>query len=203
MDDKFSRALKATFMFEGGFSDDPDDRGGATNMGITRGTLSRAKVAGWVPKDTTIQTRTREQAAEIYRRGYWEPIHGEVLPSPVAEMVFDCAVNNGVGGAGRLLQRAINSMNLTTPLAVDGIIGPKTLAAVARIEELNRELAGAMPELGPGRLLRELALSMLAYRAKYYVDIVKRNSTQKKFLYGWLRLRVVKLAELLGLIETA
>lgn len=201
--DKFERALQAAFRFEGGFSNDPDDRGGATNMGITAGTLSRAKINGWVSKDATIETLTREQAEVIYQKGYWEPIHGDKLPSPVAEVVFDCAINHGVGGAGRLLQRAINSMNLTTPLTVDGIIGPKTLAAVARIEELNSELAGAMPELGPGRILRELALSILTYRTKYYVDIVKSNSTQKKFLYGWLRLRVVKLAELLGLIETA
>lgn len=198
--DKFERALQAAFRFEGGFSNDPDDRGGKTNMGITHGTLSRARINGWVPKDVTIETLTREQAETIYRKGYWEPIKGDELPSPIAEIVFDCAINHGVGGAGRLLQRAINSMNLTTPLTVDGIIGPKTLAAVARIEELNRELAGAMPELGPGRILRELALSILTYRTKYYVDIVKSNSTQKKFLFGWLRLRVVRLAELLGLL---
>jgi lysozyme family protein len=200
MDDKFNRALKATFMFEGGFSDDPDDRGGATNMGITRGTLSRAKAAGWVPKDATIQTLTREQAAEIYRRGYWEPIHGDDLPSPVAEMVFDCAANHGVGGAGRLLQRALNAMGHTIPLAVDGVIGPKTLAAVQKLVELDRKHSDAFPEMGSRFHTMMLARTIALYRAQYYVLIVESRSNQKKFFWGWIRNRVVRIAEKLSLI---
>jgi lysozyme family protein len=196
----FERALCLAFQFEGGFSDDPDDRGGATNMGITRGTLSRAKVAGWVPKDATIQTLTREQAAEIYRRGYWDPIHGDDLPSPVAEVVFDCAINHGVGGAGRLLQRALNAMGHTIPLAVDGVIGPKTLAAVQKLVELDRKHSDAFPEMGPRFHTMMLARTIALYRAQYYVLIVESRSNQKKFFWGWIRNRVVRIAEKLSLI---
>lgn len=187
-------------MFEGGFVNDPDDSGGATNLGITEGTLARAKSRGWVPQDVTVKTLTKEQAATIYRKGYWEPIHGDELPSPVAEIVFDAAVNHGVGGAGKLLQRALNAMNLSPTLVEDGVIGPKTLSAVQRVVDLNNKLAESVPELGPNRLLKELALLILLYRTRFYVDIVKHRPTQKKFLYGWIKNRVVRLAELLFLI---
>jgi len=200
MDDKFSRALKATFMFEGGFSNDPDDRGGKTNMGITHGTLSRARINGWVPKDVTIETLTREQAETIYRKGYWEPIKGDELPSPIAEIVFDCAINHGVGGAVRMLQRALNAMRHTIPLAVDGVIGPKTLAAVQKLVELDRKHSDAFPEMGPRFHTMMLARTIALYRAQYYVLIVESRSNQKKFFWGWIRNRVVRIAEKLSVI---
>lgn len=198
--DKFERALQAAFRFEGGFSNDPDDRGGKTNMGITHGTLSRARINGWVPKDVTIKTLTREHAETIYKKGYWEPIHGDDLPSPVAEIVFDCAINHGVGGAVRMLQRALNAMRHTMPLAVDGVIGPKTLAAVQKLVELDRKHSDAFPEMGPRFHTMMLARTIALYRAQYYVLIVESRSNQKKFFWGWIRNRVVRIAEKLSLI---
>ena len=61
-------------------------------------------------------------AQAIYRADYWNAVQGDSLPWPFALLVFDCAVNQGQGIAQRLMQSALG-------VAVDGVIGPKTIAA--------------------------------------------------------------------------
>lgn len=72
---------------------------------------------------TPIATLTLDAARAIYRRDYWDKVQGDNLPPPLALLVFDAAVNNGVGRAVRWLQTAAG----VTP---DGALGPHTLAAV-------------------------------------------------------------------------
>ena len=73
---------------------------------------------------TDIEGLTLAAAAELYRRDYWDRIRGDELPPPLALLVFDAAVNNGVGRAVRWLQQAAG----VTP---DGLIGMATLEAVS------------------------------------------------------------------------
>lgn len=128
--DLFAVALAHVLEMEGGFSDDPYDPGGATNRGITiaewagwRGErLDEATRPGLVEELKAIPERT---VAEIYRRRYWLPSRAAELPPPLALMHFDAAVNHGLGTAARLLQTALG-------VAVDGEIGPITLAAAGR-----------------------------------------------------------------------
>jgi lysozyme family protein len=61
--------------------------------------------------------------APLYKKRYWDAVHGDDLPSGVDLVVFDCAVNSGVGRASKLLQRAAGVTD-------DGKIGPGTLQAV-------------------------------------------------------------------------
>ncbi|RMF77894.1 MAG: hypothetical protein D6744_10775, partial [Planctomycetota bacterium] len=102
---------------EGGYVNDPDDPGGETKFGISRRAYP----------DVNIADLTESQAAEIYRRDYWDKVRGDELPDPVAHCVFDCAVNQGVS-------RAIKWMQEVAGTAADGIIGPQTLAAVRVVE---------------------------------------------------------------------
>ncbi len=83
---------------EGGYSNDSADRGGKTNYGI-----SSAAYPG-----LDVSSLTREQAAQIYKRDYWDAIGADQLDPSVREIAFDAAVNHGVGGAKRLLQEAGN-----------------------------------------------------------------------------------------------
>lgn len=127
VDTGFDRALAHVLAFEGGWSDDPFDPGGATNKGITLATLAR-----WRGVEVTAETVERlkselhaitdAEVRRIFHERYWRPAHCPDLPPPLAFMHFDCSVNQGVGGATRMLQEALG-------VAIDGEIGPLTLAA--------------------------------------------------------------------------
>lgn len=125
MHHNFQHALAHVLLFEGGYSDHPSDPGGATNLGITKAVLERFRGRGVTKQE--VRALTKEEAAEIYRRYYWLAAACDQLPDGVDLAVFDCAVNQGVGRATRFLQQSAN-------VAVDGAIGPRTLAAVKAAE---------------------------------------------------------------------
>jgi hypothetical protein len=81
---------------EGGYSDRSEDRGGATNFGIS----SRAH------PDVDVKNLTREDAKKLYREKYWNPLKADELPEPIRERAFDTAVHSGVNTARRLLQQS-------------------------------------------------------------------------------------------------
>jgi lysozyme family protein len=117
----FDKCLSHVLKYEGGYSDHPSDPGGATNLGITHEVL-----AAWRGRPVTkadVTALTRAEAAEIYRARYWKPVAGDELPAGLDLAVFDCAVNQGVGRATKLLQMALG-------VTADGAFGPKTLAAL-------------------------------------------------------------------------
>lgn len=119
--ERFDRCLGAVLRFEGGFSDNPHDPGGPTNLGVTLASLSGA----WGRAATVAELKalTSERAATIYRARYWRAARCGELPTGLDLMVFDAAVNMGPGTAVRLLQTAVG-------VAADGVFGPRTLTAV-------------------------------------------------------------------------
>ena len=119
--ENFQVALEHVLTYEGGYSDHPQDPGGATNLGITHDTLARYRRCS-VSKDD-VRNLMRDEAEAIYRSFYWDKCQCDDLPAGLDIAVFDCGVNQGCARAGRLLQHAVHE-------TVDGIIGPKTLAAV-------------------------------------------------------------------------
>ena len=126
-DDLFEAALAHVLEMEGGWTNDPYDPGGPTNLGITLSVF-----AAW--KGLTLTDANRQALMEelkrldaaavrpIYRERYWNPSRAGDLPAALAVMHFDAAVNHGVSGAARMLQQALG-------VSVDGKIGPQTLAA--------------------------------------------------------------------------
>jgi lysozyme family protein len=129
MTDRFDLCLAFTLKEEGGYSDDPADPGGATNMGITLATYRQ-----WAedPKLGPAQVRDMSErtARAVYRALYWNPLRADALPAGVDLSVFDMGVNAGIWGSARLLQRALGF----TGEEVDGCVGPETLAAAAKCE---------------------------------------------------------------------
>lgn len=119
----FEAAFEHVLGLEGGYVNDPRDPGGETNLGITHLTLAAAKERGIVPMTTTVKALTTEQAKAIYRVMYWEEVGADKLPFKLAVFVFDAAVNQGHHPAIRMLQDAVG-------VHADGILGPRTLAAV-------------------------------------------------------------------------
>jgi lysozyme family protein len=117
----FDIAVAFTLKSEGGYVDNPHDKGGATNRGITIHTLSN-----WRNKTVTkddIKALTQREAMEIYKANYWAPTHCDALPLPIACLVFDAAVNSGSFNAIKFLQRALGVKD-------DGIFGKGTLKAL-------------------------------------------------------------------------
>ncbi len=124
MQGNFDRCVHFVLPFEGGYSDHPSDPGGATNLGITRAVLEDWR--GRTVTKADVKALTLEEASDIYRARYWDRIRGDELPSGVDLIVFDCAVNQGVPRAIRLLQQALN-------VEADGHIGPKTMSALRSV----------------------------------------------------------------------
>lgn len=144
-------AIAHVLCAEGDFVDDPVDRGGKTRFGISQKSYP----------DLDIAHLTREQAELIYYRDYWVSIRGDRLAHAVAFCVFDCAVNQGVGTAAKLLQRAL-------AVEADGIVGSRTLA-----------MASVFNEADLCRLFCDL-------RLKHYCDIVEQDPSQSRFISGWV-----------------
>ena len=116
----FKPCLDIVLVQEGGFVDNPNDPGGATNLGITKATLEKWR--GETVSVDDVKALTREEAAEIYRAHYWNALHCDALPAGVDLVTFDMGVNAGPGRSARMLQKAVGA-------AQDGAIGPATLAA--------------------------------------------------------------------------
>ena len=190
---RFDDAFKIVLGFEGGYVNDPADKGGATNYGITYNTLNNAKTKGWVPFNVTIQNIQLEHAKIIYKKGYWDVVQADSLPHPLDLIMFDSAVNHGPNAAGKLLQKSLNDMLRYTELKVDGIIGPLTLRAVNDYIGL-----GSAPGTPPDSNIRYLCVDVLLNRVELYLSIVNNNRSQEKFLRGWLN-RVFKLKQQAGL----
>lgn len=122
MNGNFNKALARVLVYEGGYSNNPKDPGGATMKGITQGTYNSWRSRhGQGP--ASVANISDADVAAIYKADYWDRIHGDNLPSGVDFCMFDAAVNSGVGGATKWAQAV---MGLNT----DGDMGPKTLAAI-------------------------------------------------------------------------
>ena len=119
---------------EGGFVNDPDDPGGATNFGVTIGTMRRLGLdLTGDGRVTTADVRalSRAQAHDIFIEHYWRKPRISDLPEAVQASVFDMYVNAG-GNAVRILQRLIVDMGIAVD--VDGVIGPRTIEAAHRAD---------------------------------------------------------------------
>ncbi|MEM8740982.1 MAG: holin-associated N-acetylmuramidase [Pseudomonadota bacterium] len=117
---------------EGGYVNDPDDPGGATNHGVTIHTMRALDLdldgdgAVDIPD---VKALTRDQAVEIFIKHYFYEPRIDRLPEAMQATVFDMQVNAG-SNAVRLLQDVLTEAGFG-PLARDGAIGPKTEAACA------------------------------------------------------------------------
>jgi lysozyme family protein len=152
---RFEACLPVILASEGGFVDDPADPGGATNLGITLATL-----CGWLGRTASIadvEALTPAAVAPIYHARYWNPAHAGDSPPGVDLMVFDEAVNQGVG-------RALASLQSALGVAADGAFGPATQAALSAAD--------------PASLVKEIA----ANRESHY----RALPTFPRFGRGWL-----------------
>ena len=167
MMDNFKFFYKEVLQSEGGWSDDPDDRGGKTNYGITAETFrtyindveDRDYACGLEEAEERLRDITFADVHDIYEMYYWDVVRADELPSGVDVLVADWAVNSGPAQAIMNLQELVSAKP-------DGIIGPKTMEKVFAMD--------------PPRLAFELYIKRLrSYRA------IASLYNNKKFLKGW------------------
>ena len=109
-------------VHEGGYVNNKNDRGGMTNLGVTRRVYE-----DWVDRPVSEQEMrdlTPEDVAPIYRKNYADRIHFDSLPSGLDWACLDWAINSGASRPAKAIQRAVGA-------TADGVIGPKTLQLVA------------------------------------------------------------------------
>jgi len=165
---------------EGGYANQPADRGGPTQFGITEA-VARAHGYGGA-----MAQLPRDEAAAIYRRLYWlRPRFDAVAersPALAAEL-FDTGANMGPAVAATFLQRALTALNRNgqdfPDLVPGGRVGPRTLAALDAFLKLR---SGS----GETVLLRALE----ALQGERYLRLAERRPANEAFLYGWLANRI-------------
>ncbi|HEY1774251.1 MAG TPA: glycosyl hydrolase 108 family protein [Gammaproteobacteria bacterium] len=156
----FDEALKFTLEEEGGYVDDPRDRGGATTQGVTQTSYeSWRKSHDLAVQD--VRLISDSEVRDLYRERFWEAGHCAELPMPLAVAHFDWCVNRGPGGALETLQEALG-------VTRDGLWGPATASAAAKS--------------APTVYIRYDAL-----RRQWYLKRVAEAPDQAAFLKGWLK----------------
>jgi len=182
------RIIDHIFEVEGGFVDRPEDKGGPTKYGITWKTLETAFKQG-VVKHNNIKELTKEEAEAIYYKYYWTLSKSdwiyEQFGEDLALIHFDSAVNHGISRAQKFWQGGINKILGEEKLKVDGVIGPIT-------QKVSKEV------LSDEKIINGFKWTYLCLRSLFYTKIVRRDYSQRVFLFGWMN-RIVNLASKIDL----
>lgn len=175
----FQPAFDITMGNEGGYSNNPNDKGGETWRGIARNMWPNW--SGWPIVDQVKASKPgnlnqalfgnaqlNTMVEQFYQQQFWNPVG---LPNincqQTANQLFDIAVNMGTGTACKFLQQGINSLAPNT-VTVDGKVGPLTIQAA---NNQNDEA---------------LYNAICALRKQRYQGIVAANPSQAVFINGWM-----------------
>ena len=125
MKENFNKSLALVLQHEGGFQSDSRDPGNAggkcTNLGVTQRVWE--DYVGHPVDEKEMRSLTKEMVSPLYRKEYWDAVHGDKLPCGADYLAFDFAVNAGAFRCIKTIQRALN-------ITADGVIGPVTLKAI-------------------------------------------------------------------------
>ena len=159
--DRFKKFLDYIFEVEGGYTNDENDRGGATNFGITH--YDAKKYLGYTGD---MRDFKKSDAEKIYEKVYYRGNHiDKIIDDRVALSIFDWAVNSG----GKGIKKAqIVANKFGANLVIDGIVGNKTLEAINAID--------------PEAFLKEYH----EMQRTFYKNLAAKDPSQEGFLKGWL-----------------
>lgn len=136
---EFARSLSKVLVHEGGYSNHPEDPGGATMKGVTQRVYDEYRRSiGLEPM--LVKNISNGELQAIYRKRYWDLAKCDKLAPGVSYAVFDGAVNSGVAQSVKWLQRALQAMCLYQG-AIDGIIGQGTILAAAGVNDNDQLIA--------------------------------------------------------------
>ena len=151
---------------EGGFVNDPDDPGGATNHGVTLQTMRRLGMdltGDSQVSEADVRRLTGAQAVTIFVQHYYREPRIDALPAVLQASVFDMYVNAGAA-AVRILQQLLTDMGF--PSDPDGVIGPQTVRAAAMAAEA-----------APNNIADAYAIA----RRNYYYALADQRPASRKY----------------------
>ena len=160
----YKKLIPFILRWEGGFANDPADRGGATMKGITIGTFTtyRKSKRKPTPTVTDLKNISDQEWGDVFKSLFWDKWYADNIKSQsIANILVDWVWASGKYGI-TIPQRILG-------VAQDGVVGPKTL------EALNARDAD------------KLFAQLKQARINFVETIVKRNPSQKKFINGWKR----------------
>lgn len=155
LENAYKRATKK------GFVNDPDDTGGATMAGVTIGTYrSYCRYKGWrTPSVQDLKNMPYKLWRDIVYTMYWNKWKGDTIDDQrTANMVVDWVWHSGAA--------TIKKVQALLGVTQDGIVGPKTIAALNSAQDINTKIYSA--------------------RKAYFEAIIRKNPSQKKWLKGWM-----------------
>jgi lysozyme family protein len=155
----FAEALPFILKEEGGYVNDPQDSGGATNRGITQKTYDAFRKSQG-HEERSVQHLTKAETSKIYS-DIWTSCKASELPAGLNVLHFDFAINAGNKQAAKILQRTVN-------VEEDGIIGPITMT---KVKSSNAE---------------DLIYEYSELRKEFYRGLATARPKDLKFLKGWL-----------------
>lgn len=185
----FSKAQAFVAKWEGGFTDNRNDPGGATNYGVSLRWLKQVgpDAGGDIDGDgdvdvADIKALTREGAARLFKEKFWDRYGLDHFSDGLALVLYDAIVNTGPAQGVIFAQRAYNALEpREKALEVDGVIGPKTTAAFDEYGDTPSFLKACIDQ-----------------RDKFYMNLARSKSGYQVFLKGWLN-RTADLRKVLGL----
>lgn len=182
---EFSKAYARVREAEGDYAKHSADRGGETWKGIARvhhpswpgwGIIDVARGDPRFPKQLAEIPELQVLVEELYEELYWKRLEGDSLPQPLADRLFDVAVNMGTSRAMIFLQIGLNVLNraesLWPEVKVDGVLGPATRHA--RTAALLADEALRLTDV-----VRHLA-------AARHIELALQSPSQRVFIRGWL-----------------
>lgn len=164
----FSPALAYILPNEAGYVNNPSDKGGPTNYGITQRTLDAWNAAH--PEmgfPASVADLTPDQAGAIYQADYWPDGMEQITSQAVASKMLDIMVNFGVSGGMKIIQQAANTL-VTPGTAVDGNLGPDAINTINSADE------------------SDMLAALVAALTVHYQSIAASDPSQQTFLAGWL-----------------
>lgn len=168
--------VDAVLAHEGGYVNNPADRGGETNWGVTIATARRFGYTG------EMRAMTREQAIQIYLDLFWRGRFSQVAEAGFGRLAYaltDFGVNSGTGRPAEAFQRVMNSLNnggtRWPELTVDGAIGAGSIGALKKAAQVVPDIEALLIE------------AVSAIRIVFLITLTERQPNQETFMLGWLR----------------
>lgn len=158
----FEQAYEKAHSFEGGYVNNPSDRGGETNFGITK------KVARENGYKGDMRDLTEDKAKEIYKKAFWDKYRVYMIEDEdITTELFEEIINMGPYTPIRNLQEIYVKLS-GNKISIDGIMGSETSGAINNY-----------------RYKEDILLWMNILQGKKYWNITENDESQLEFLRGW------------------
>jgi lysozyme family protein len=197
MTQQFLTIYKKYTIIEGGYSNDPDDRGGETWRGIARNFWPQWE--GWKIVDHFKTIYSAKQnfvdalkndlqldqfVKEFYKQNFYDVFEGDACPAIIADELYDIAINCGVPTCIKYLQRACNLLNRNShpdfyrDVEVDGKFGANTKHVLVMCLIKNGE-----------KLLYNV---LNCFQGMHYIGAMEGRATNEKYIGWFSRVTITK-----------